>query len=81
MQASKPQSTIANIIQSPIQVQMILSLLRTAAADVTESQIRSVLRETEPRAINDLIVAIRQSSSEFTTLEIASAIFAANDLR
>lgn len=62
-------------------MQMVLSLLRTASSGKTHLEIQNVLKEYNPRQISDIVTVIRRSSGEHSTIEIDSAIFAANDLR
>lgn len=66
---------------SPILPQLLLSLLRTAAAGLTEEQIQNAIRETSPQLLSHLVNLLKQTTDSRTILENANAIFVANDLR
>lgn len=81
IQKSKIPSPIGNLILSPIQPLMQLSLLKTAAAGVTAEEIESAIRERNPHITKDLVGKLRTTSSPSTTIGLASAIFAQNNLK
>lgn len=81
IQGSKLPSAIGNLVLSPIQPQLQLSLLRTAAADLTEEEIAHAIREVNPSITRSLIGQLKQSNSLSTSLGVASAIFAKNNLK
>lgn len=66
---------------SPIQPQLQLSLLRTAAANLTQEEIANAIHEVSPGITRDLIGHFKTSNSLSTNLGVASAIFAKNDLK
>lgn len=66
---------------SPIQPQLQLSLIRTAAAGLTEEEIGQAIREVNPSITKDLIGNLRTANSVSTNLGVASAIFAKNNLK
>lgn len=75
-QKSKIPSVIGNLIISPIQPQLLLSLLRTAAAGLTEQEIAETIGEIDPRVITELVSQLKHDASSHTELGIANAIFA-----
>lgn len=66
---------------SPILPQLLLSLLRTAAAGLTEEEIQHAIKEVNPQLLSYITATLRESKNDQTQLEIANAIFTANDLR
>lgn len=80
-QKSKIPSPIGNLILSPIQPLMQLSLLQTASAGVTAEEIAQAIRERNPQITKDLVRKLRTSNSPSTTMGLASAIFAQNNLK
>lgn len=81
LQGSKLPSSIGNLILSPIQPQLQLSLLRTAAAGLTEEEIAQAIHEVNPSITKDLIGNLKTSNSVSTNLGVASAVFAKNTLK
>lgn len=81
IQKSKIPSAIGNLILSPIQPQMQLSLLRTAAAGNTRDEIGSAIREGNPDITRSLVGDLRITNSVSTQLGVASAVFAKNKLK
>lgn len=80
-QGSKIPSPIGNLVLSPIQPQMQLSLLRNAAAGLTEEEIAQAIREVNPSVIRDLISNLKISNSLSTNLGVASAVFTKKNLQ
>lgn len=66
---------------SPIQPQLQLSLLRSAAAGLTEEEIAHAIREVSPGVTKDLLGHLRVTNSISTNLGIASAMFTRNNLK
>lgn len=75
-QKSKIPSAIGNLVISPIQPQLLLSLLRTAAAGLTEQEIAEAIGELDSRVITELVSQLKHDTSSHTELGIANAIFA-----
>lgn len=80
-QGSKTPSAIGNLVLSPIQPQLQLSLLRIAAEDLTEEEIANTIREVNPGVTRDLINNMKISHSLSTNLGVSSAIFAKKNLQ
>lgn len=66
---------------SPIQPQLQLSLLRTAAAGLTGEEIAHAIREINPTITNELVRNLRTTNSVATNLGVASAMFTKNNLK
>lgn len=66
---------------SPIQPQLQLSLLRTAAADLTQEEIAHAIREVNPSVTRDLVNNLKVVNSVSTNLGVASAMFTRNNLK
>lgn len=80
-QGSKIPSPIGNLVLCPIQPQIQLSLLRNAAADLTEEEIAQAIREVNPGITRDLINHLKLSNSLSTNLGVTSALFAKKNLQ
>lgn len=66
---------------SPIQPQLLLSLLRTGAAGLTEEEIGQTINEVNPRVISDLVSQIKYETNNNNEIGIANALFTADYLR
>lgn len=80
-QGSKLPSPIGNLVLSPIQPQLQLSLLRTAAVGETQNEIAHAIREVNPGVTRDLIGNLKVINSISTNLGVASAMFTKNKLK
>lgn len=69
------------MIISPIQPQLLLSLLRTAAAGLTEQEIAETIGEVDSRVITELVSQLKHDTSSHSELGIANAIFADDNFR
>lgn len=56
-------------------------MLRTAAAGLTEEEIHQTIREVDPQLLSYISAALKETKVNQSELEIANAIFTANDLR
>lgn len=81
LQGSKLPSSIGNLVLSPIQPQLQLSLLRTAAVGLTEEEIAHTIREVNSGITKDLIGNLRISNSLSTNIGVANAVFIKNNLK
>lgn len=80
LQGSKLASSIGNLIISPIQPQLLLSLLRTASSGSTERQIAETIGEIDTRTITGLVTLLKHDTNNYSELAIANAIFADQSL-
>lgn len=80
-QKSKIPSPIGNLMLSPLQPLMQLSLLQSAAAGVTAEEIARTCQETNPHITKELVGKLRTSNSQSTNMGLASAIFAQNNIK
>lgn len=60
---------------------MQLSLLQTASAGLTAEEIQQAIHERDPQITKNLVHKLRASNSPSTTMGLASAIFAQNNLK
>lgn len=60
---------------------MQLSLLQTAAAGVTAEEIARTIHESNPHITKDIVGKLRATNSPSTNMDLASAVFAQNNLK